>query len=292
MVWQCCTALRWDHDNLGIYRSHRALSKIAGFTNVIDIACNASSPFALRRNGTVGFPNLWASAPRNGTNIAAIAAGSHNVLGLVGQGPPIFPGASLNRSVVVGATAFFRALAVGSTPRNHQWIGNGTNVLGATNTFLAITNAQLAQAGNLYSLIASNALGMVTNTASALNVTPAEAYIQPQMLSAVAGSTATFTASTIGQGPFTYQWQFNGINLQNATNVSLICSNVQLSNAGDYNVIVTNAFGDASDSAALAVLPFVFNMGSNPLFTTNGLQLQLTGVFATNSVILYLPRIW
>jgi hypothetical protein len=207
---------------------------------------------------------------------------------LVGNGPPAFPQKLLNRSVAVGASAYFRALAIGALPMSYQWVCNGTNIAGATNTILVVTNAQLSLAGNYYSLIASNALGMATNTASTLNVTPAEAYIQPQTISTVAGATTTFTASTIGQGPFTYQWQFNGTNLDSATNTTLVCTNVQPSNAGTYGVIVTNAFGNVSASASLMVQPFVFASSStNPLFTTNGLRLQLAGVFATNSVILY-----
>jgi len=61
-----------------------------------------------------------------------------------------------------------------------------------------------------------------------------------------------------------------------------------LSQAGIYSAIVGNTYGTVTNSAALTVQPFAFDMGStNPLLTTNGMQLQLIGVFATNSVILY-----
>ena len=254
-----------------------------------DLACMKQDPLTLKRDGTLAIPfGLISPPPNNATNLAAIAAGSFDALALVGNGPPVFTEKSLNRTVSVGETAFFRALAIGALPLVYQWNCNETNIPGATNTFLAVTNVQLSQAGNYYSLIASNALGMATNNVSTLNVTAAEAYILPQTISIGVGGTATFTTGTFGQGPFTYQWQFNGTNLDSATNASLICSNVQFTNAGNYSVLVTNAFGNVSASSSLTVQPFTFALSStNPLLTTNGLQLQLTGVFATNAVILY-----
>ena len=43
-----------------------------------------------------------------------------------------------------------------------------------------------------------------------------------------------------------------------------------------------------TNNATLTVQPFVFNLSStNVFFSTNGMQLQLAGVFATNAMILY-----
>ena len=122
-----------------------------------------------------------------------------------------------------------------------------------------------------------------------LNEVPLEFAIQPAAISTSAGATAKFSVTNlIGVGPFTYQWQCNSTNIDGATNTSLSLTNVQASQSGNYSVVVTNAFGTITNYAMLAVQSFVFNNGStNLLFTTNGLQLQLNGVYATNSVILY-----
>jgi len=62
-----------------------------------------------------------------------------------------------------------------------------------------------------------------------------------------------------------YQWQFNSTNVAGATASSLILTNVQPGQAGDYLVIVSNALGAVTSSnAVLVVVP-------SPPFLTNGL---------------------
>jgi hypothetical protein len=58
-----------------------------------------------------------------------------------------------------------------------------------------------------------------------------------------------------GVQPLAYQWQYNGTNVAGATTPQLALPNVQLSSAGTYSVLVTNAFGVATSSnATLTVL--------------------------------------
>lgn len=290
--WYGNAALRADGSNLywGSISVPPTSPQLA-FTNIIDIACpfdqfGNCSILALRRDGTVvGYST---SAPANLTNIVAVGAYSFGGLALAGSGPPAFPQRLLNRSVIVGATAYFRSLAIGAMPLSYQWTCNGTNIPGATNTILVVKNAQLTLAGNYYSLIASNGLGLATNNVSTLNVTPSEIYIQPPSLTTVAGAPVTFTVGTNGQGPFTFQWLLNGTSLAGATNKSLSIPSVQLTDAGSYSVIVSNVYGNVSANAPLLVQPFMFNTSSTGLLlATNGLRLQLGGVFATNSVVVY-----
>jgi hypothetical protein len=60
-------------------------------------------------------------------------------------------------------------------------------------------------------------------------------------------STATFS---IGAAATACQWQFDGANIPNATNLSLTNINIQITNAGLYQAIVSNAFGWATSSVA------------------------------------------
>jgi hypothetical protein len=48
-----------------------------------------------------------------------------------------------------------------------------------------------------------------------------------------------------------YQWQFNGTNLPNAANASLILTNVMFSQAGAYRVVVSSLLGSATSPAAV-----------------------------------------
>ena len=71
-----------------------------------------------------------------------------------------------------------------------------------------------------------------------------------------------------GSLPLSYQWNLNGTNLDGATNTSLTLSNMQLSQAGSYAVLVTNAFGSVTSSNAVLTVvypstPDSFNPGAN-----------------------------
>ena len=74
-------------------------------------------------------------------------------------------------NAAVGAPATFTvANMVGVGPFTYQWQFNNTNISGATNISLTLTNLQLNQAGT-YSAVVSNGYGTVTNNA-ALSVLP------------------------------------------------------------------------------------------------------------------------
>jgi len=262
-----------------------------GFTNAVDLVCPFnnfnSDVLGLRRNGTLlEYSGNPAKYPTN--NITAIAAGSYIAFAAVGDGPPVFPGLPVNRTVPTGSRAYFRAVASGAMPISYQWICKGTNVLGATNTFLALTNVQPVQIGNDYSLVASNAFGSATNGAMFLNEVPMEFSIQPQPATAAVGATVTFSvANMLGVGPFTYQWQCNNTNISDATNASLPLANLQLNQSGTYWVVAGNGYGNVTNTATLSVMPMLFNTGAtNLVMTTNGFQFTLDSVFATNAVII------
>jgi hypothetical protein len=72
------------------------------------------------------------------------------------------------------------------------------------------------------------------------------------------GLTVNFGVTAVGIPPLTYQWLFNATNLlTGATNSTLTLANVQLSHAGQYSVVVSNALGSVVSSAAtLTVMEF------------------------------------
>src|SRR6185369_9296991 len=59
---------------------------------------------------------------------------------------------------------------------------------------------------------------------------------QPISLAVLLGQMATFSVGAVGTPPFSYQWQFNGTNIEGATEASLTATNVQSANIGNYNV--------------------------------------------------------
>jgi hypothetical protein len=85
--------------------------------------------------------------------------------------------------------------------------------------------------------------------------TPAFIVTQPAAQAILAGSNATFTVTLSGTPPFSYQWLFNDVSIANQTNSTLLLSNVQPVQAGNYSVLVANGYGTpwVSSNAALGV---------------------------------------
>jgi hypothetical protein len=98
--------------------------------------------------------------------------------------------------------------------------------------------------------------------------------VPPQPLSVVEESSGAFTATVGGTGPFLYQWYLNGQPLDGAYSLTLQLTNVQLNQAGNYDLYVLSDSGTALSTAALlTVLPLPvitqqpvgtnINLGSN-----------------------------
>jgi hypothetical protein len=69
--------------------------------------------------------------------------------------------------------------------------------------------------------------------------------------SVVVGGNATFQVGASGTGPLSYQWLFNGTNLAGATVNPLVLSDLTAMQAGNYQVVVTNAWGSATSAVAI-----------------------------------------
>ncbi len=82
----------------------------------------------------------------------------------------------------------------------------------------------------------------------------------PEILSAPAhvtlsaGSNTAFSVTAEGFPPLAYQWKFNGENIPAATQSILAQLNAQPWHAGNYTVVVSNAFGTAAGTASLTVI--------------------------------------
>jgi hypothetical protein len=67
------------------------------------------------------------------------------------------------------------------------------------------------------------------------------------------GGTVSFSAQAVG-GNLNYQWNLDGSPLLGATNNTLILTNVNVSGAGNYSIVVTNGSGSATNFATLTVV--------------------------------------
>lgn len=72
----------------------------------------------------------------------------------------------------------------------------------------------------------------------------------PTSLTVAQGSNATFTVAAAGLPPFGYKWMFNGAVIPGATTSQYLIPGVQLTNAGAYSVVVSNAYASVNSSPA------------------------------------------
>jgi uncharacterized repeat protein (TIGR02543 family) len=85
----------------------------------------------------------------------------------------------------------------------------------------------------------------------------------PQNFSTGPGGTATFAVSATGSPPLSYEWQFNGSVIANASTDELVIPNVQPADAGSYRVIVANAVGSVTSLVAVLSVTNQCGGGSN-----------------------------
>jgi hypothetical protein len=170
--------------------------------------------------------------------------------------PPVITSQPTNQIVVVGQTATFSVSASGTLPLSYQWTFNTTNIAGATNSTLTLTNVQFSQAGT-YAVVVSNLVNSVLSSNATLTVLiPAAIITQPTNQMVYVGGTASFGVIASGTSPLSYQWNFNTTNIANATNTTLVLTNVQLNQAGNYAVLVSNLVNSIlSSNAVLTVNP-------------------------------------
>ncbi len=197
--------------------------------------------------------------------------------------PPSITAQPQSQTVPTAGTAFFTVSVFGSFPLSYQWSINGTNLSGATNGSLTLTNVLPTQAGN-YSVLVTNAYGMTNSSNAVLTVTPPippAIVTQPSNITVTVGNNGTFSVAATGTPPFNYQWQFNSNNISGATNASLTLVGVQFTNAGNYSVLVTSPYGMASSTnAVLTVNPAICSPPSSGLvswWTGNGNANDLWG---------------
>jgi len=97
-------------------------------------------------------------------------------------------------------------------------------------------------------------LGMALNASIILPNTAPLVLTQPVPQTVDAGTNVSLSVSAEGTGPLRYQWLKNGAPVAGATSATLLLNNVQIADAGNYGVIVSNAYANVtSQAAALAV---------------------------------------
>lgn len=196
--------------------------------------------------------------------------------------PPTITTVPTSRTVAAGALETLTVTASGSPTLTYQWrkggiaLANDANISGVTTPSLTISNVQ-ADNGGVYDVVVTNSVTSVTSTGATLTVTPTAPTItsHPVSRSASLGTSTAFTVTATGTAGFTYQWYkgstplADGGSISGATTATLTLGSVQVGDAGDYSVTVTNGVGNATS-----------NIATLSISTTKGPKLVISGYLA------------
>ena len=110
----------------------------------------------------------------------------------------------------------------------------------------------------------------------------------PQDQSVLVGSNALFQAEVSGTPPLSYQWRRSGTDLPGATAPVLSFTTVQATDAGGYQLFVSNAFGSVTSAVARLTVrePLLVQLlMAGPVVSNGSFQFLVTGPIRTNYVI-------
>ncbi len=192
----------------------------AGLSNVVSIAAGGYHSLALKADGTV----------------AAWGAGSTNT-SFENYGQSVVP-AGLSNVVTVAGGGYF-SMALQSDGTVEEW---GADGYGESDVPDRLTGVKAISGGGFHSLVVRSG-----SFAPLILEEPEDQY-------ALAGATVTFSSEGEGVAGVTYQWQFNGVNITGATSASLTLTNVQTTDDGSYQVIISNDAGYVTSDVATFTL--------------------------------------
>ncbi|MCD6557187.1 MAG: immunoglobulin domain-containing protein, partial [Bacteroidales bacterium] len=155
----------------------------------------------------------------------------------------------------------FTVTATGSN-LTYQWQKDGSDISGATFDTYTVSNVSASDAGN-YTCEVNGDCGTVSSDAATLTISAATSITtQPASVNANAGDNITFSVVAEGSN-LSYQWQFNSADITGETADLYTINNVQVSDAGNYDVVVSGDCGNVtSDIAVLTVASSVEDLAA------------------------------
>ena len=103
------------------------------------------------------------------TNIAGSVTSSNATLTV--NVPPSITTQPVSQTLSAGQNVMFNVAATGTGPLSYQWTFGGANLIGATNAWLTLTNARMAQVGS-YMVVVTNSAGLAASSAALVVTNP------------------------------------------------------------------------------------------------------------------------
>ncbi len=227
--------------------SGNPLNEDAGGAHYIEYDFTASAT-----NVFVGMTNLVA-------NESAMVYG----VTLEDRSPPFPPSIIQQPSVAEVSNSFvFSVTVMGTAPLAYRWYFNTVSnyssptIITDGNGVSGSTTPNLTTANNLqdyYFVIVTNSYGSITSAITAYSPLPA-IITQPAGGTNAPGTSFDFSVAASGVQPLAYQWYKGSSAVAGATNSALAYGYLRLSDAGSYQVVVTNAYGAVTSSVASLIV--------------------------------------
>ncbi|MBU6401838.1 MAG: immunoglobulin domain-containing protein [Verrucomicrobia bacterium] len=220
-------------------------------------------------NAAVGVEGALTFTPPIGT---ILSAGSNQVLSVGFNPSDLTRYTAATSSVMINVLKADQNISFAAIP--HQNIGDPPIVLTATASSglpvsFSLVSGPATVTGNLLSLgTVSGAVTVEATQAGNTNFNPAPGVDQTFVLGTL--PLPVITTQPVGQtvnpgdrvtfnvvatnGPLSYQWLWGGTPVTGATASSLVLARVQASQAGPYDVIVSNASGSVTSTVAMLVV--------------------------------------
>jgi len=196
--------------------------------------------------------------------------------------PPEITAQPQSQNIGWGSNVTFSVTAIGYSPMSYQWNFNATNISGATNAFLTLTNVNPNQAG-AYSVVITNIYGNLTSSNAVLSVFQTTAQL-------TFASTAT---NTVGGHP---EW-LAATDVNGDGKMDLVSPNFS---SGTLSVLTNNgsggfglasspgvginptfiAVGDVNSDGAIDLISANYGSGTLTVLTNNG-----SGGFGSNATL-------
>ena len=156
-----------------------------------------------------------------------------------------------SQTVNVGATATFTVTGAGESLL-YQWYRNDIAITSATSASYTTAATVAGDDGAIFTVDVINGSGRVTSDAATLTVLGSVAFVTPPVSQSVnVGQPAIFSVVATG-GNLTYQWRRNGSDIAGATQAVYTTPAAAAGDDGaSFDVVVTNASGSATSSAAV-----------------------------------------
>ena len=174
----------------------------------------------------------------------------------------------LSQVACTGDLVMLTVTATANVPLTYQWRKNGVDIPGATNTVLVIAPFGLDDVGAYHVLVSGECESLLSNVAL-LQIDDCLCEIisidaQPASQTVCEGVEVTFTVVASGNGPLTYQWRQDTVDIPGATGFVYSIAAVDATHVGTYDVIITSPCTDVISNGA------VLQLDGSPACNPNG----------------------